>query len=1193
MSNPDDGSKSRQQLIEELQTLRRRIGQLEAAEQRHKHAELLLRVGETTASTLDQAEIMRRIARMTAQGLGADMTGAYVPDETGNHLRVVAGYRVPPEKLSRYREYRIPLEGHAFVAQAWQNRETIWSSDVPNDPRFDEQTVRLFPAQSILVTPMIAQDRAVGVLFAVWWEKAHPFTLEERRLVEGIVRQAAMAVENARLFESSQQRVRELSFLFETSRALSGGLLQPQEIAEVLARRLVRFGNLECSFSLLEPDGNTLQILADIYLEEDGTFHHEQVDPIIPLADFPLTARVMKTLEPALVQASDPAADPAEVAYMRQYDVKTLVIFPLTVKGQAIGVMEVETFDERHFTSEQLDLMYALANQAAVALQNVTLFEQAERRARGLEAAAQVSRAASSILEMDELLTTSVDLIRDHFDLYYVGLFLLDPQANVAALQAGTGEAGRAMLAQGHKLAVGGDSMIGQCVAHKEARIALDVGLEAARFDNPLLPETRSEMALPLIARGEVIGALTVQSTQETAFSDKEVIVLQTMADQLANAIANAQQLRLIQQTRSETDKRVRELNCLNDIGQQMQQSPSVDALLAWAARRMPLAMQYPDHCVVAIEVQDRTFGVSEAKTLPWQMTQSLQAGRDVLGRIHVSYTQAHDFLDEESALLGDIARRLSGYIESSFLFQETSSRAQSLALVNRVARAVGALVDLDELMETVYQEISTIYETDAFFIALYERDRETLDFRFMVEKGERIPVGRLPLSGLTSWVVEEKTPLFIRNLEEERDNLPVPELVGSGDMAASWMGVPMLVGDQVIGVINMQSYRPNIWDEQDEQLFLTLVDQVAMAVSNTHLLENARSRAEELAVLNEMSRVLTAQLDVQTAIESLYRHASRLIDTTNFYVALYDPQTDRVSFPLAFEHGERRRWSARQAGRGLTEHVIRSGEPLLLKENVMARMEALGIEAIGQEALSWLGVPMVRGREVIGMIGVQTYTTPRLYNEHDADLLMTIANQTAIALQNARRFEQVQAALEQVQAVHRRYIRDSWQDYLHLRGRDAQLAYLYQGGRVVPQESGDLPAAAQNGSARDDDERDGPQTISLTLDLRGQSIGTLVIGPPPDGRPWSDAEVALAEAVSEQLALAIENARLFEQTQMSAQRERTLRQITERVRASVDMETLLKTAAQEMHRALGAGRVTVRLDVDSKESQPQELRSS
>ncbi len=176
-----------------------------------------------------------------------------------------------------------------------------------------------------------------------------------------------------------------------------------------------------------------------------------------------------------------------------------------------------------------------------------------ERRSTQLQTAAEVSKSASTILDPEELMSHAVNLIKERFGFYYVGIFLVDESGKYAVLRAGTGEAGRKMIEQGHRLTVGGESMIGWSVANAKARIALDVGQEAIRFDNPLLPQTRSEMALPLISRGRCIGGLTVQSTREAAFSESDIAVLQTMADQLAIAIDNA---RLYEAARREIARR-------------------------------------------------------------------------------------------------------------------------------------------------------------------------------------------------------------------------------------------------------------------------------------------------------------------------------------------------------------------------------------------------------------------------------------------------------------------------------------------------------------------------------------------------------------------------------------------------------------------------------------------------------------
>ncbi len=163
-----------------------------------------------------------------------------------------------------------------------------------------------------------------------------------------------------------------------------------------------------------------------------------------------------------------------------------------------------------------------------------------ERQAVQLATAADVGRAAASILELDALLARVVELVRERFDLYYAGLFLIDDAGAFAVLEAGSGEAGRVMKEVGHRLAVGGRSMVGYACSGRQARIALDVGAEPVRFDNPLLPLTRSEMALPLVVGDRVLGALDVQSIKAAAFSQADIAVLQLVADQVAVAVDNA-----------------------------------------------------------------------------------------------------------------------------------------------------------------------------------------------------------------------------------------------------------------------------------------------------------------------------------------------------------------------------------------------------------------------------------------------------------------------------------------------------------------------------------------------------------------------------------------------------------------------------------------------------------------------------
>ncbi|MBN1218151.1 MAG: GAF domain-containing protein [Anaerolineae bacterium] len=243
-------------------------------------------------------------------------------------------------------------------------------------------------------------------------------------------------------------------------------------------------------------------------------------------------------------------------------DTRSEMALPLAIRGQVIGALTVQSTAEAAFSDEDIASLQAMADQLAVAIhnarlhqQNEYLFKQASRRATLLQAGADVSRNITSILDLDELLSSTVDIICEEYGFYYAGIFLvetLEDGQEWAVLKAGHGEAGKKMMGRKHKLLVGGNSMIGAATGLGEARISLDVDEEKVWYPNPLLPETRSEMALPLIIKNKAIGALTVQSVEEAAFSEEDISSLQMMADQLAVAINNARLLKDLEMANQE-----------------------------------------------------------------------------------------------------------------------------------------------------------------------------------------------------------------------------------------------------------------------------------------------------------------------------------------------------------------------------------------------------------------------------------------------------------------------------------------------------------------------------------------------------------------------------------------------------------------------------------------------------------------
>jgi GAF domain-containing protein len=249
--------------------------------------------------------------------------------------------------------------------------------------------------------------------------------------------------------------------------------------------------------------------------------------------------------------ALDVGEEPVHFKNPHLPDTRSEMALPLIVGDEVIGAVTVQSVEEAAFSDDDITVLQTMADQLATAIHNARLhFEnrrllaRAERRARLLEAASQVGRDVTSILDIHELLNKTVDIICDAYGFYYAGVFLIDEASEWAVLRAGRGEPGKAMIAAGHKLKIGGHSMIGTSIEERKARIALDVGEEPVHFKNPHLPHTRSEMALPLIVADKAIGAVTVQSVEQAAFNDDDITSLQAMADQLAIAINNARLLK-------------------------------------------------------------------------------------------------------------------------------------------------------------------------------------------------------------------------------------------------------------------------------------------------------------------------------------------------------------------------------------------------------------------------------------------------------------------------------------------------------------------------------------------------------------------------------------------------------------------------------------------------------------------------
>ena len=380
----------------------------------------------------------------------------------------------------------------------------------------------------------------------------------------------------------------------------------------------------------------------------------------------------------------------------------------------------------------------------------------------------------------------------------------------------------------------------------------------------------------------------------------------------------------------------------------------------------------------------------------------------------------------------------------------------------------------------------------------------------------------------------------------------------------------------------------------QDEQLLVKQVaDQLSLALENARLFQETQARAEELSVLNEMGRELSTKLDTTAIAEVVYRYTSRLMDTSNFFVTLYDEKNEEKSYPLVFEEGRRIYLSPSKLGnRGFSDYIIRNKKTVFAPNDVLGYMKLLGIEFVPLKeddtpSQSWLGVPLLIGDRVLGLIAVQSVQTPNLYDAHDRDILTTIASQAAIAIENARLFQEARrraqetAALaevgreisttldvETVLAKIAAYARDLFQAessavYLPEVGGAAWRAISVVGaeeeeirndlintgegilGKIVLQKAGQIvnDASGQTGAlvVKGTVERPHDHLMGVPV-LSGERVtGLLAVWRAGQGKEFTPPELEFLTSLARQAAIAIQNASLFQDTQKSESELRAL----------------------------------------------------
>jgi GAF domain-containing protein len=375
----------------------------------------------------------------------------------------------------------------------------------------------------------------LSAMLLIGEQPGQPLTNQVVRPYANVASLLSATLEKIKTLGDSQTRLTELEALATFNQAALSTNDVNVFYATLQAQVQHVIGDYTFLVALYDAKTNSISIP---YLYEDGKI--QNIEPF-PLGEG-LTSILIHTRRPLLLVEDTEKQALALGAKIHGKPAKSWMGVPLLLNEEPIGALIIQDLEHEHrFNERDLQFLNEMGKQMAGGIQNVRLLNQSRQSTLQLQTAAEIARDISGSLKLDELLSRAVNLIRERFNFYHAGIFLLDLHGEYAILREATGEAGAQLKRMGHKLGVGSKSIVGYVSGRGEPLVINDALKDATYYANPVLPDTRSEAAVPLKVGERILGVLDVQSTQPYAFTEENLRTLEILADQLAVAVVNTE----------------------------------------------------------------------------------------------------------------------------------------------------------------------------------------------------------------------------------------------------------------------------------------------------------------------------------------------------------------------------------------------------------------------------------------------------------------------------------------------------------------------------------------------------------------------------------------------------------------------------------------------------------------------------
>ncbi len=1028
----------------------------EAQRKRATQLAVVNQVARKAVSILDPDRLLQEIVTAIQQGFEYYNVALFLLDETASDLEMLAiagGF----EDVAAP-GYRQAVEV-GIIGWTAQTGRPLLANDVSQEPRYIAGFLEEAVTRSELCVPLKLAGQVIGVL-DIQDTQLNAFDERDLTAMKTLANQAAIAIENARLYQAEQRGRDVAEALQETARVVNASL-NLDKVLPLILEQLAQVIKYDSSAVLLLGDGRFTVTagrgLPDMEAALRLSYSADEDN---------FSSAVMRARRPLIVEdaQSDPRWQPdPSITHIHGW-----IGVPLIVRDRVIGILTVDSRQPGAYSEEDGQLVFAFANQAATAIENARLFE-AERHQR---------QEAETLREAALALTTSLD--RDQvIKRILIQLQQVVPydSASVQLLaRSEIGQSDRLEIVGGHgfpnlpdllglSFPVGGNNPNTEVVHTRAPFIVADGPAVYGEFRREPHAQAgiRSWLGVPMLVGEQLVGMIALDKREPGFYTEGHAQLALAFAAQAAIAIENARLFEAEQ-------RRAEEIETLAKVGQAVSSTLDLEQVLqaitthattlshsdeggifeldkAEGILRIAASYNASQEFVRAVnegrvKVGEGTIGIAVATREPVQVVdtetmagyrfQEIAAiddiravlavpmfkGKKSLGGIVLWRRKPGPFSSRDVALLTALADQAAIAIENARLYQETHHRAERLAVVNRIARAASGTLHLDDLMETVYREIASIFETDAFFIALYDEETNELDFRIRVDEGIREHPERQPAgSRLTGLIVTEKRPLLIRNFEEEQDRLPqLARLWGTMKAPASWLGVPMRIGDRVVGVISVQAYRPHAYGEEEQVLLSTIADQVAVAVENARLYDETHRRLAREQRLNELAHTLGGEMELVTLIPRLLPLVAELTGADASTAAVFDPDRNVITYPYNYNLPDTLAGVEVPAESGLAGHTMQVRRPVLLDDY---REHPAALQPWVEAGVrSLLAVPLLAGDEAVGTLGLFSLGKIWPFGPEAVAAAEASSRLAGVAIQRARLFEAEREQRELAEAL-------------------------------------------------------------------------------------------------------------------------------------------------------------------------------